>query len=300
MYVVTGATGNTGSVVAKQLLAKGKKVRAIGRNAERLQSLVAQGAEAFVANVADAAAISKAYAGAEGVYLMVPPDVANPDVLAYEERITDALSTAVAQAGVKYAVSLSSFGADKPDKTGPVIGLHHLEEKLNRVSGLNVLHLRAGYFMENTLAQAGIIRSIGKAAGPLRGDLKLPLIATQDIGAAAADALLRLDFTGSATRELLGERDLSMAEATAIIGKAIEKPDLEYLQLPDEQLRPALQQLGMSASMVDLLLEMSAALNSGYMRALEKRSPQNTTPTSFETFVANEFVPRYRGQSRAA
>ncbi len=62
MYVVTGATGNTGSVVAKQLLAKGKKVRAIGRNAERLQSLVAQGAEAFVANVADAAAISKAYA----------------------------------------------------------------------------------------------------------------------------------------------------------------------------------------------------------------------------------------------
>ncbi len=181
-----------------------------------------------------------------------------------------------------------------------MIGLHHLEEKLNRVSGLNVLHLRAGYFMENTLAQAGIIRSIGKAAGPLRGDLKLPLIATQDIGAAAADALLRLDFTGSATRELLGERDLSMAEATAIIGKAIEKPDLEYLQLPDEQLRPALQQLGMSASMVDLLLEMSAALNSGYMRALEKRSPQNTTPTSFETFVANEFVPRYRGQSRAA
>jgi len=300
MYVVTGATGNTGSVVAKQLLAKGKKVRAIGRNAERLQSLVAQGAEAFVANVADAAAISKAYAGAEGVYLMVPPDVANPDVLAYEERITDALSTAVAQAGVKYAVALSSIGADKPDKTGPVIGLHHLEEKLNRVSGLNVLHLRAGYFMENTLAQAGIIRSIGKAAGPLRGDLKLPLIATQDIGAAAADALLRLDFTGSATRELLGERDLSMAEATAIIGKAIEKPDLEYLQLPDEQLRPALQQLGMSASMVDLLLEMSAALNSGYMRALEKRSPQNTTPTSFETFVANEFVPRYRGQSRAA
>jgi uncharacterized protein YbjT (DUF2867 family) len=300
MYVITGATGNTGSVVARQLLAKGKKVRAIGRSAERLQSLVAQGAEAFVANVADAAALSKAFAGAEGVYVMVPPDVANPDIPAYEASITDSLSTAVAQAGVKHVVALSSIGADKPDKTGPVIGLHQLEEKLNRISGLNVLLLRAGYFMENTLAQAGIIQSIGRAAGPLRADLKLPLIATRDIGAAAADALLRLDFTGSQTRELQGQRDLNMGEATAIIGKAIDKPDLEYLQLPDEQLRPALLQLGMSASMVDLLLEMSASLNSGYMRALEKRSPQNTTPTSYEAFVADEFVPRYRGQSRAA
>lgn len=300
MYVITGATGNTGSVVARQLLARGKKVRAIGRSAERLQSLVAQGAEAFVANVADAAALSKAFAGAEGVYVMVPPDVANPDIPAYETRITDSLSTAVAQAGVKYVVALSSIGADKPDKTGPVIGLHQLEEKLNRISALNVLLLRAGYFMENTLAQVGIIQSIGRAAGPLRADLKLPLIATRDIGAAAADALLRLDFTGSQTRELQGQRDLSMGEATAIIGKAIDKPDLEYLQLPDEQLRPALLQLGMSASMVDLLLEMSASLNSGYMRALEKRSPQSTTPTSYEAFVADEFVPRYRGQSRAA
>jgi uncharacterized protein YbjT (DUF2867 family) len=192
---------------------------------------------------------------------------------------------------------LSSFGADKSEKTGPVVGLHRLEQKLNRVAGLNVLHLRAGYFMENTLAQIGIIQAMGMIAGPLRPDLKIPMIATRDIGAAAAEALLRLDFRQQQTRELLGERDLSMAEATAIIGRAIDRPTLAYTWLPDEQARPALIQTGMSPSLADLVLEGAAALNSGHWRALETRSPQNSTPTSYETFVAEEFVPRYRGTS---
>jgi uncharacterized protein YbjT (DUF2867 family) len=201
---------------------------------------------------------------------------------------------------VKHAVSLSSIGADKPDKTGPVVGLHHFEQRLNRITGLNVLHLRAAYFMENTLAQIGMIKMMGFAAGPLRPDLKLPMIATRDIGAAAAEALLRLDFSGRETRELLGQGDISMAEAAAIIGKAIGKPDLKYRQVPDDQVRAALTQVGMSPNMANLILEMSTALNSGYMRALEKRSAQNTTPTSYETFVAEEFVPRYQGKSSAA
>jgi uncharacterized protein YbjT (DUF2867 family) len=95
---------------------------------------------------------------------------------------------------VTHAVVLSSIGADKPDKTGPVIGLHYLEERLKAVDGLNVLHLRASYFMENALPQAGIIRTAGMVVGPLRADLRLPMIATRDIGEAAAGALLNLDF----------------------------------------------------------------------------------------------------------
>ena len=91
-----------------------------------------------------------------------------------------------------------------------------------------------------------------------------------------------------------------MAEVATIIGKAIGKPDLNYLQLPDEQVRAALTQLGMSLNVANLILEMAGALNSGHMRALEQRSAQNTTPTSFESFVAEEFVPRYRGKSTAA
>ncbi|HEY6970040.1 MAG TPA: NmrA family NAD(P)-binding protein [Candidatus Angelobacter sp.] len=300
MYVVTGATGNTGKVVAQRLLAQGQNVRVIGRNADRLQSLVAQGAEPFVADLSDAAALTRAFTGAEGVYLMIPPDLTSENVAAHQAQVADAFSSALKQAEVKYAVALSSIGADKPEKTGPVVGLHRFEEKLNQIAGLNVLHLRAGYFMENTLSQAGTIRAFGKTAGPLRADLKVPMIATRDIGAAAADALLKKNFSGEQTRELLGQRDLDYKEVTAIIAKAINKPDVEYVKLPDEQLKPVLLQLGFSGNMADSLLEMSASLNSGYMKSLEKRTPQNTTPTSYETFVNEEFLPVYKAKSRAA
>lgn len=300
MYVITGATGNTGSVVAKQLLAQGQKVRVISRSADRLQPLAKLGAEPFVAEISDAATLSRAFTGAQGVYAMMPPNLASQNPLADQEHASNALAQAIAQAGVKYVVALSSFGADKPDKTGVVVGLHNMELKLNRVPGLNVLHLRAGYFMENTLSQVQIVGGLGNTAGPLRADLKLPLIATHDIGVFAADALLKLNFSGSQTRELQGHRDLDYNEVTAVIAKAINKNDLKYLMLPGEQLRPALVQLGMSAAGADLILEMSDSLNSGYMKALEKRSPQNTTPTSYETFVAEKFLPLYQAQTKAA
>ncbi len=301
MYVITGATGNTGKVVATNLLAKGQKVRVIGRSADRLQPLASKGAEPFVGDLTDAAALSKAFADAKAVYAMIPPNMTSPDYRAEQDRVTDAIATALEKTGVKYAVSLSSIGADKAEKTGPVVGLYNLEQRLNRIAGLNILHLRAGYyFMENTLAQIGIIKMLGMAAGPLRPDLKLPMIATRDIGAFASEALLRLDFSGSQTRELLGQRDISYAEAATIIGKAIGKPGLAYFQAPEGQIRAAMVQLGMSMNVVNLILEMSAALNSGHMRALELRTEKNTTPTSYETFVAEEFVPRYQGKSTAA
>src|SRR5437660_279547 len=98
MYVVTGASGNTGSAVAKNLLAKGQKVRVIGRNLHRLDPLVTQGAEPFVIDLADAAALSRAFTGAQGVYAMIPPDVASPDFRAYQERISNAIVDALKQA----------------------------------------------------------------------------------------------------------------------------------------------------------------------------------------------------------
>ena len=300
MYVVTGASGNTGSVVANSLLDQGKKVRVIGRNAEHLQPFVARGAESLIADLSDVEALTHGLKGAEGVYVMIPPNAQSQDFRADQRAITEAIGSALEKAGVKHAVALSSVGADKPDKTGPVVGLHEFENRLNRIAGLNVLHLRAGYFMENTLGQAGAIQAFGKTAGPLRGDLKLPLIATRDIGAAAATELVKREFSGHETRELLGQRDVDMTEATAIIGKAIQRPDLQYVQLPNEQILPVFIQMGMSSNIAELILEMAGALNSGHMRPLEPRSARNTTPTSFETFVAEQFVPVFKGQSKAA
>jgi uncharacterized protein YbjT (DUF2867 family) len=206
----------------------------------------------------------------------------------------------LANAKVRYAVTLSSIGADKPSGTGLILGLHHFEQTLNRIDGLNLLHLRAGYFMENTLAQAGIIHAMGNALGPISQETKLPMIASRDIGAAAAQALLRLDFKGHQTRELLGQRDISYPEAVSIIGKAIGKPELHYTQMPDAQTRASLTQMGMSPNFADLWLEMAAGLNSGYIRALEPRTATNTTPTSYETFAAEKFVPAYSQAAKAA
>jgi uncharacterized protein YbjT (DUF2867 family) len=299
MYVVLGASGNTGHVVAKNLLARGQKVRVVGRNAARLQPLAAEGAEISIGDVTDTRAITKAFMGAETAYVMIPPNLTSNDYRSYQERAVDAIATAVLHAGVKNVVSLSSVGADKASGTGPVLGLHDLEQKLNQIDGTNILHLRAGYFMENTLAQVGAIRMTGSVAGPLRPDLKLGMIATRDIGAAAADALLKLDFRGKETRELLGERDLDYTEVAAIIGNGIGKPGLGYIQMPDEQMKPVLVQMGMSENFVSSLLEMTGSLNTGHMRALEPRSAHNTTPTPYETFVAEEFVPAYKQQAAA-
>jgi uncharacterized protein YbjT (DUF2867 family) len=300
MYVVIGATGHTGSIVAEKLLAKREKVRAVGRDERRLERLKEQGAEAVVAEVTDAVALARAFAGADAAYLMVPPNISSPNVPRYQERVSDALVSAVQQSGLRHAVVLSSIGADKSDRTGPVLGLRSLEQKLEAIPGLNVLFLRAGYFMENILPQVAAMQSFGKMAGPVRSDLALPMIATRDIGAVAADFLERRDFQGKQRRELLGARDVTYTQVAKVIGTAIGKPDLTYQQLPATQLKTALTQMGMSPNMADLLLEMAEALNSGHMRALEPRSAQNTTPTTIETFVSEVFVPAYRAKAAGA
>ena len=119
MYVITGATGNTGSVVAERLLAAGQKVRVVGRDAKRLERFTRKGAESFVADATDAGALTNAFAGAKAAYAMIPPDMASTDYRGYQERVSGALRSAIEKNGIKYAVVLSSFGADKIAGNGP-------------------------------------------------------------------------------------------------------------------------------------------------------------------------------------
>ena len=142
MIVITGATGNTGTPAAEALLAKGEKIRVVGRDAAKLEGFAAKGAEIFVGNAENAAEMERAFDGATAVYLVIPQALQRDDFRDYQERISDAYASAIQKSGVKFAVSLSSIGAQNADKTGPIVGLHNMEEKLNRISGLNVLHLR--------------------------------------------------------------------------------------------------------------------------------------------------------------
>jgi uncharacterized protein YbjT (DUF2867 family) len=300
MIVITGATGRTGSVAAEALIAKGEKVRAVGRNAKKLEVLTQKGAEAFAGNVEDAASMTKAFEGAAAVYLVVPEDSSQQDMRAHQERVTDSYAAAVANAHVPHVVALSSIGAQHAEKTGPIVGLHNMEQKLNRIAGLNVLYLRPGYYMENLLMSLAPLRSMGTLPGGLVSDVPMPWIATRDIGAYAAERLHARDFSGNSIQELHGQRDISMKEAASVVGNAIGKPKLGYMQVPFMMLEPALVQMGLPKSTAALLVEMWKGANAGLIKPLEPRSAKNTTPTTLEWFAAEIFAPAYNAKTSAA
>jgi uncharacterized protein YbjT (DUF2867 family) len=296
LYVILGASGHTGSIVADFLLSKGQKVRVVGRDKGRLQCFVEKGAEAFTADMSDAAALTKAFSGARAAYLLLPPAKSPED----QERDSDAIAKAVKESGLRYAVHLSSYGAQVAEGAGPVSGLHSSEQKLNAISGLNVLHVRAAYFMENNLAAIGMIHHMGIFGNALLPDVKLPMVATRDVGNYVAQRLLDLDFSGKQTREVLGERDLSMTETTAVIARGIGKPDLRYQQFPYDQVQQALTQLGVPPKGAAMYIEMYKAINAAVLVPLEPRSKENTTPTSIEQFVQDVFAAAYHRKALSA
>ena len=293
MIVITGATGRTGGAAARVLLDNAEKLRLVGRDAKKLQ-LLKNNAESFVGDVADAKFLARAFDGSTAVYLVVPEDTSQPDLRAYQERVTDSFAAAVLSSKVPYVVALSSIGAQHAEKTGPIVGLHNLEQKLNGIPGSQVLCLRAGYFMENLLLSLPPLCSMGMLPGGLRGDFAMPWIATRDIGTYAAKCLLECGFSGTSVQELHGQRDISMNEAAAVVGKAIGKPELRYQQVPVPMLEAALIQTGMPSKNVSLLIEMWNAANAGLIVPEESRSVKNTTPTTLETFVAEVFVSAYQ------
>jgi uncharacterized protein YbjT (DUF2867 family) len=219
---------------------------------------------------------------------------------AYQDRVSDAYAASVKASGVKHVVTLSSLGAQHPQGTGPIVGLHNLEEKLNAIPGLNVLHLRPAAFMENLLSAIQPLRMMDTLPGAAPSDKPGPYIAARDIGVYAAGRLAARDFSGSSVQELLGQRDYTMREAATIIGKAIGKPNLGYMQVPLPMLEGALVQMGYLKPFAALMIEMFKGQNAGLCDPQEPRSPENTTPTTIESFAAEVFAPAYLGKSAGA
>jgi uncharacterized protein YbjT (DUF2867 family) len=288
LYVVTGATGNTGSAVADALLARGKRVRVVGRNAARLQRFVEQGAQPFVAEPADPCAMRRAFAGAAVAYVMLPPgDIpGSDDFPAFQNNLIDSIVLALGASSVSHAVALSSWGADKECCTGPVLGLRRMERRLSHLPALHVLHLRAGWFMENTIPMIQRLAAQEEAHGAIRGDLPIPMVSAADVGAAAASAMLHLNFEGKAVREVQGQRDLSLNEAVKIIRHTLARPGAAYVQDDPETAKRAMLAAGISEHVASLMLEVSDAMNRQHIHMLEPRGAANSTPTSYEDFVS--------------
>lgn len=287
MITVMGATGQTGGATAHRLLEHGEQVRALGRSADRLAALRDAGAEPYAVDAGDAAALTEAFRGADAAYVLLPiaPDV--PDWHAHMGRLGEAIVTAVRDAGVPYVVAVSSVGADLPSGTGFLTGLYAQEQRLRTLTDVaHVLALRPGAYFENAYGWLPVIAEQGVMADSVAPDAPLPMVATRDVGAAAAAALRSRDWTGFTVRELLGPRDLTYAEVARMIGEAIGRPDLPYVQIPEDDLAAGLQAAGWSADTARLQIEMNRVFSDGSVAARATRTPESSTPTRFEDFAA--------------
>jgi uncharacterized protein YbjT (DUF2867 family) len=291
MITVLGATGRTGGEVTRRLLAAGEQVRAVGRSVERLARLA--GAEPFAGDAGDPDFLAGALRGANAAYVMYPYDPRATDYLAAQRRFGAAALRALRDSGVGHVVALSSIGADLPAGTGFVASLHEQEQLLRSLDA--VLVLRPGSFYENFAEALEVVRAVGMVVDAVEPDVPVPMVSTRDVAATAADALLARDWTGTVVRELRGPRDLTYAEATAILGARIGRPDLAYVRPPDAELIGALQGAGFSAESAALHVELGRAISDGTILARQPLEPR--TPTPFED-VADELAADFLAVAR--
>lgn len=260
MYVITGATGQTGSVAAQTLLEAGKKVRVVVRDAARAGRLKALGAEVFVADLEDLAALARAVRGAEGVFFISPPDHTARDFIEERQRLTARQVEVLAAEKVPHVVLLSSVGAHLSSGTGLILSAHNIERQL-RASGLPATFLRACYFLENWRSVVQPVKSDGVLPSFIAADQRIPMVATVDIGKALAQALLD-GPRGVRVIELSGPVDLSPSDVAAAFGRLLGKP-VKVVEAPLDAVVPTFTSLGVSAGIAALYREMYEGIARG-------------------------------------
>ena len=277
-YAIAGVSGNTGKVVAEQLLRQGKSVRVIVRDAARGEAWKEKGAEVAVADLTDAAALTTALRGAEGAYLLVPPNFAAPDLRAFQDRVSHSFATAVAASGIPHVVLLSSIGAQHEAGTGPIAGLHLTERLLGAIPNVLLSSLRAGYFLENLGSSLGSVKAGGALPSFFPASLAFPMVSTTDIGTLAAELLLAPP-PASRIVELGTER--SHADIVAALSARLGR-EVAVQEAPIEAVVPTLVGFGFSPSMAGLYAEMTSAVVSGLVAfeghgRVQSREPLTTT-----------------------
>jgi uncharacterized protein YbjT (DUF2867 family) len=262
MFVINGATGNTGSVVAKALLAAGRQVRAVVRSELKASELKALGAELFVADFTDPSALERAVTGAEGVYFLSAPDITAKDFVRERKALTERQIAVLARAKVPHVVLLSSIGAQHAHGTGPILTLHHAEQQL-RFAGIPSTFIRPAYFVENWGEVAHAVKQDSVLPSFLPLDVPVPMVSTPDIGKAAARALLD-GPCGVRTIELAGPTDPSPNDLAAAASKILGRT-IKAVQAPLEAVVPTFTSLGISQNIAELYREMFAAITSGHV-----------------------------------
>jgi uncharacterized protein YbjT (DUF2867 family) len=284
MIAVIGAAGNVGSKVADLLLHRGEQVRAL-QHRRKLDPLSERGAEVVTGDVRNVEDLRALFQDADAAFVLLPDNVDDPRFVANRSRMSRAITEALRGARVGHVVALSVVGADREGAPGPPGGLHEFERHLAALEGVNLLVLRPAAYMDYLLASLPLIQSQRINGGAIDGDLKYPMIATQDVAQEAAEQLARRDFTGRQSKLLLGPEDVSMREATTLIGSLLGLPELPYVEFPPADMKGGLVAAGMSDEAATLLVEMQLGINNGWFFGDVKRTAETTTPTRLEEFL---------------
>lgn len=288
MYVILGGTGNTGKQIAETLLAAGKAVTIVSRDAAKAQDLATKGAKIAVGDLHDVDFLTQTFRGATAVYSLVPPKWDVQDWRAFQTQIATSITLALHNVKVPYVVNLSSMGAHLPEGAGPVSGLYYFEQMLNNVPGLNVLHLRPGYFYQNLYGFLDMIKHMGVLAQPLAADYAFTMVHTNDIADVAAQRLLALDFKGNSVQFISGPRNYSFGEAAALIGKATGT-EVPFVSTTPEQSVEGMIGAGLPAAIAEGYGDLYKAINqSSYTAGFDPKTNVSFGKIALEQFIENE------------
>jgi uncharacterized protein YbjT (DUF2867 family) len=290
--VVFGATGNIGSKLAHHLLDAGKTVVAVGRSADKLQDLASKGAHLAIGDLEDAAFVAGVLADADRAFVMIPPNAIAPDNLAYQAVVGDNIIAGLKASALTQVVNLSSIAAEKLNsKTGPIRGTGAQEVKLQTLTNKHIVTLRGAYFFENTLSNVGTIQGQQSVFSPNQPDQAFPAVATHDIAAKAFEILNAESWTSEAytVHEVFGDKNYTMKEMATAMGNFFGVDNVNYVQIPVEAFKSALLGFGISDSMASLYAEMAEGMNKDDVFGDYERTPENTTPTSYEAWLKATF-----------
>ncbi|HEY4395950.1 MAG TPA: NmrA family NAD(P)-binding protein [Polyangia bacterium] len=274
-FVVAGVSGHVGSVVARDLLAAGDAVTVVVRDAKKGTDWSSRGAKVAVGSLDDAEFVATTVKGADGFFTLIPPHYATGDLYAAQRKSVDALAAGIKKGGVPLVVLLSSVGADRADKNGPIKGLFNAENKL-RETGTKLVALRSGSFQENVAGAVAAAKQAGIYPNFLpSADIPAPQVATEDVGHAAAK-LLRSPPARSEVVDLVGPA-YSSRQLAEKIGKLLGKT-LNIVDIPAAGHVAALKQAGVPADVAEAFAEMYAGFSGGLLVPKGDRTINVSTP----------------------
>jgi uncharacterized protein YbjT (DUF2867 family) len=288
---LTGSLGNISRPLAKQLIAAGHQVNIISSNADKKTTIEALGATPAIGSITDTDFLTSSFTGADVVYTMVPPDFTVPDLLQYFTIVGNSYAAAIRRSGVQRVVHLSSMGAHLDPSPGPIAGAREAEAILNGLEDVSIKYLRAPFFYINFYNNIDMIRHMGILGSNYPAQTKLVLVHPEDLAAAAAEEIQN-GFSGKSIRYVVSD-ERSSGEVAAILGNAVGKPQLPWVEFNDEQALQGIMQGGMPESIARLFVEVGVALRSG--KVWEDYTAAGGRPSGgrkLETFAA-EFAERF-------